>query len=95
VEFSSQSQGPFDRSNAIFSAQVSGSGSSLSVGPPQLMEASNARLLELGPWLSSHVITFYADDALYALDIQSGAVARIVHTKVYARIIGIIGTGTI
>jgi hypothetical protein len=95
VEFSSQSQGPFDRSNAIFSAQVSGSGSSLSVEPPQLMEASNARLLELGPWLSSHVITFYADDALYALDIQSGAVARIVHTKVYARIIGIIGTGTI
>jgi hypothetical protein len=95
VEFSSQSQGPYDRSNAIFSAQISGSSSSLSVGQPQLMETSNARLLELGPWFSSHVLTFYADKALYALDVQSGAVAKIVQTGTYARIIGIVGTGTV
>jgi hypothetical protein len=95
VEFSSQSQGAYDRSNAIFTAQVSGSGSSLQVGQPQVLETSDARLLELGPWFNSHVITFYADNTLYALDISSGAVAKIVRTRSYARIIGVIGMGTV
>jgi hypothetical protein len=95
VEFSSQSQGAYDRSNAIFTAQISGSGSSLSVGQPQLMETSNTRLLELGPWFNSHAITFYADNTVYALDVQSGAVAKITHTGTYARIIGVVGTGTV
>ncbi len=49
VEFSSQSQGAYDRSNAIFTAQVSGSGPSLQVGQPQVMENSDARLLSLDP----------------------------------------------
>src|SRR2546422_7113149 len=73
IEFSSQSQAPYDRSSALFEAQVSGSGKHLHVSKPQLMAGSTARLLELGPLLNNHILTFYADGTLYALDIQSGA----------------------
>jgi len=91
VEFSSQSQAPYDRSSALFEAQVSGSGKHLHVSKPQLMAGSTARLLELGPWLNNHILSFYADGTLYALDIQSGAVATIAQTKAYARIIAVVG----
>ena len=91
VEFSSQTQAPYDRSSALFEVQVSGSGKNLNVSKPQLMAGSTARLLELGPWLNNHILTFYGDGTLYALDIQSGAVATIAQTKTYARIIAVVG----
>jgi hypothetical protein len=91
VEFSSQTQAPYDRSSALFEVQVSGSGKNLHVSKPQLMAGSTARLLELGPWLNNHILTFYGDGTLYALDIQSGAVATIAPTKTYARIIAVVG----
>jgi hypothetical protein len=91
VEFSSQTQAPYDRSSALFEVQVSGSGKNLHVSKPQLMAGSTARLLELGPWLNNHILTFYGDGTLYALDIQSGAVATIAQTKTYARIIAVVG----
>jgi hypothetical protein len=91
VEFSSQTQAPYDRSSALFEVQVSGSGKNLNVSKPQLLAGSTARLLELGPWLNNHILTFYGDGTLYALDIQSGAVATIAQTKTYARIIAVVG----
>ena len=93
VEFSSQAQTPFDRSSALFKVQISGSGKSLRIGRPQLMNTSTAALFELGAWLNSHILTFYADDALYALDVQSGAVTTITQTSAYARIVAVVGMG--
>ncbi|GAC1350284.1 MAG: hypothetical protein NVSMB27_31320 [Ktedonobacteraceae bacterium] len=93
VEFSTLPQAPYDRSSAIFTAQISGSGKQLRVSKPQLMATSDVMLLELGAWFNNHILTFYGDDTLYALDIQSGAVATIVQTGVYARIIAVVGAG--
>ena len=95
VEFSSLSQPPYDRSSAIFSASISGAGKSLRVGQPQLLLTSTARLVELGGWFSNNVLTIYADNALYALNIQHDTIAAIIHTYTYARIIGSVGTGNV
>ena len=93
VEFSSQAQPPFDRSSALFKVQISGSGKNLRIGQPQLMNTSTAALFELGGWLNTHILTFYADGSLYALDVQSGAVTTIVQTSSYARILAVVGIG--
>jgi hypothetical protein len=93
VEFSTLPQAPYDRSSAIFTAQISGSGKQLHVGKPQLMATSDTMLLELGGWFNNHILTLYGDDSLYALDVQSGAVATIVQTGAYARIIAVVGAG--
>lgn len=91
VEFSNQSQAPYDRSSAVYEVQISGSGKHLRVSKPQLMVTSTAALLELGTWFNNQVLTFYADGTLYALDIKSGAVATIAQTGAYARIIAVVG----
>lgn len=95
VEFSSLAQAPYDRSSAVFSAHISGSGNHLSVGKPQLLATSTAKLLELGVWLNSHMLTLYADNAIYVLDISTGAVATVVQTEAYARVIAVVGQGGI
>jgi len=93
VEFSTLPQAPYDRSSAIFTAQISGSGKQLHVGKPQLMATSDVLLLELGAWFNNHILTLYGDGTLYGLDVQSGAVATIVQTGAYARIIAVVGAG--
>lgn len=93
VEFSTEAQPPYDRSNALFVAKISGSGKQLRVSNAQLMATSNANLLELGPWFNNHILTFYGDGSLYAMDIQTGAVATIVQTSAYARIIAVLNSG--
>jgi hypothetical protein len=95
VEFSSLSQQPFDRSNAIFIAPVSGAGKSLRIGQSQLLLTSTARLVELDGWFSNNILTFYADNELYALNIQHNTIAALVHTYTYARVIGSVGTGNV
>lgn len=93
VEFSSQAQPPFDRTSAVFAVQISGSGKNLRASKPQLLVTSTARLLELGPWLNARILTFFADNSLYALDVRGGTVATIVQTSAYARMIAVVGTG--
>ncbi len=93
VEFSSQAQPPFDRTSAVFEVHISGSGKNLRASKPQLMVTSTAALLELGPWFNTHILTFYGDNSLYALDVRSGTVATIVQTSAYARMIAVVGTG--
>ena len=95
VEFNSDSQTPYDRTSAIFEAQINGSGNKLSVGIPHPIATTSAQLLELGPWFNNHVLTFYSDNSLYAVDIQTGATAFIAHTGTYARIIAVTGLGQI
>ncbi|TMD68376.1 MAG: hypothetical protein E6I91_04620 [Chloroflexi bacterium] len=93
VEFSTEAQPPYDRSNALFIAKISGSGKQLHVSNAQLMATSNANLLEMGPWFNNHILTFYGDNSLYAMDVQTGAVATIVQTGAYARIIAVLSLG--
>ena len=93
VEFSSQAQPPFDRTSAVFEVHLSGSGKNLRASKPQLLVTSSATLLELGPWFNAHILTFFADNALYALDVQGGAVTTIVQTGAYARMIAVVGVG--
>ena len=93
VEFSTDAQDPYDRYSALWTAQIDGSGPQLQVSHPQLVATSTTRLLELGPWLNSHVVTMYGDGALYALDVQSGALTTLAQPGGYLRIIATIGTG--
>ncbi|MDQ2717513.1 MAG: hypothetical protein M3Z08_21685 [Chloroflexota bacterium] len=95
VEFSSDEQAPYNRHSALYMVQISGSGSHLHVGTPKLLATSTAQLFELGGWFNNHVLTLYGDRTLYALDIQTGAVATIVQANSYARVVAIAGAGLI
>jgi hypothetical protein len=91
VEFSSDQQEPYDRHSAIYTVQISGSGAQLRVGKPQLLATTTSQLVELGPWYNSHVLTFYADGTLYALDTQSGSLTIFAQPSSYARIVAVVG----
>lgn len=91
VEFSSDQQEPYDRHSAIYTVQISGSGANTRVGKPQLLATTTSQLVELGPWYNNHILTFYADGALYALDIQSGSLAEFAQPAAYARIVAVVG----
>lgn len=91
VEFSADNQEPYDRHSALYVVSISGSGSHLHAGKPQLLATSTDQLVELGPWLTTHILTFYADGVLYALDTQSGAYTSFAQPNSYARIIGATG----
>ena len=93
IEFSSDSQAPYDRHSALYTMSVSGSGTTMQVGQPHLVASSTTRLLELGPWLNSHIVTLYGDGTIYALDVQSGASTMIIHIGSYSRILALVGTG--
>jgi hypothetical protein len=90
IVFSSDTQLPFTRHSALYTAHLSGSGTDLQVGQPHLLATASSRYIELGPWLNNHILTFYADGFLYALDTSSGAVMVITHTGAYARIAGVL-----
>lgn len=94
VEFSSDTQAPYDRHSALYTVQITGSGSHIQIGHPQLLSTSTARLLELGPWLNSHVVTVYGDGSIYALDTQSGGLTTLVQSgNHYLRILATVGVG--
>ena len=86
AEFSTEASPPYSRHSALYSVQVTGSGAHLKVGTPQVVATTPAYYIELGAWLNQHIITFYADGALYALDIQNGAYKQLIKTGVYTRI---------
>ncbi len=92
VEFSSDSQDPYDRHSALYTVQISGSGDHLHAGKPNLIATSTDLLMELGTWFDDHIITFYSDGTLYAMDIQTGAFTTLVQPGVYARIVAVIGS---
>src|SRR5260370_15794475 len=92
VEFSSDTQESYDRYSALYTVDLNGSGSQVQVGHPKLVATSTTLLLELGPWLNSHVVTMYGDGALYALDVQSGALTTLAQAHVYLRNLSTVDT---
>lgn len=95
LEFSSDAQAPFDRHFAVYSVQINTTKGTLHTSKPRLIATSSSNFVELGAWMNSHVITFYSDNTLYALDIQTGALATIIQTTAYAHAIAIVGQGQI
>ena len=92
IEFSSDSQGPYDRHSALYTAQISGSGTHIHAGKPKLIATSIERLMELGTWINNHIITFYSDGSLYAMDLQTNALTTLIQTNTYANVVAVIGT---
>ncbi|GLV58760.1 hypothetical protein KDH_55900 [Dictyobacter sp. S3.2.2.5] len=86
TEFSVSSVKHFPRQYALYTVDLHGAGGA----KPQLLATSTAHYMETGAWLDDHTITFYADHALYALDIQQHSVARIIATGAYANVIAAI-----
>lgn len=86
IEFSSGDRLPFARHYALYGVSLAGA----SNNNPQSLATASAQYVELGPWLAAHTLTFYADNALYALDMQHGALATLAQTGGYARIISIV-----
>jgi hypothetical protein len=86
AEFSSdKSQNDkFPRYYALYSVATDGK------SEPQLLASVTAKYIEVGDWLNDHVVTFYADNALYAFDVQQHRVTQIATTGEYARIIAIV-----
>jgi hypothetical protein len=48
--------------------------------------------MELGAWFNNHIITFYSDGSLYAMDLQTNALTTLARTNTYANIIAVIGS---
>ena len=92
VEFSSDQQEPYDRHSAIYTVQISGFGSHLRASKPQLLATTTSQLVELGPWFNNHILTFYADGSLYALDTRSGSLTVFAQPSSYARIVAVVGS---
>jgi hypothetical protein len=92
VEFSSDSQDPYDRHSALYTVQISGSGTHLRASKPRLIATSTELLMELGTWLNNRILTFYADDSLYAIDLQTNAITTLAQPGTYARIVAVIGS---
>ncbi len=87
VEFSSDDRLPFARHYAVYSIAPD----NMSKDNPQLLATASAQYIELGPWLTTHILTFYADNALYAFDVPHAALTTLAQTGTYARIIAVIG----
>jgi hypothetical protein len=92
IEFSSDSQDPYDRHSALYTVQISGTGTHLHAGKPLLIATSTELLMELGAWFNNHTITFYADHSLYAMDLQTKAITTLAQPGTYARIVAVIGS---
>ncbi|GCF11143.1 hypothetical protein [Dictyobacter arantiisoli] len=86
VGFSVASQKNFPRQFALYTNALHGP----TQGDPKLLVTSTANYLELGSWLDASTVTFYADNALYALDVQQDTVAPLAATGTYAHVIAVI-----
>jgi hypothetical protein len=84
VQFSSDAVGPYDRQNTLYLAPVNGSAA------PGIIATFSAHLVELGGWLNSHVLLFYADGGLYALDTHTAAASLLGTVSDYSEIIGVV-----
>ena len=94
IVFSSDTQTPFDRHNAVYMVHSRSSNGQPMAGTPQLLANSTDLFVELGAWLSDSRLTFYSDGTLYALDTSNGAVATITKTTTYTRVIAVVQGGT-
>ena len=87
IEFSSDADEPYTRHSALYMVHLSGSGSQLKVGKPQVLMTTTAHFMELGSWLNSHIVTLYADGNLYALDITTSTATVLANVQATAKLV--------
>jgi hypothetical protein len=87
IEFSVSNQPDFPRQFAIYTYDLH---DQTKTSTPHLLVTGSARYMELGGWLDNSVVTFYADNTLYALDVQNQTATTLVATGAYAHIVSII-----
>jgi hypothetical protein len=87
VEFSSDAGDPYARHSALYTVHLSGSGTQLKVGKPQVLMTTIAHFMELGSWLNSHIVTLYADGNLYALDITTSTATVLANVQATAKLV--------
>lgn len=96
VLFSSDASAPFERHNALYTVHLNATSATVHVDQPQLLASSWSHFVEMGPWLSNSIVTFYADNisgsGLYAIDAQTGATALLAHLTTYGRIVAVTGS---
>ncbi len=85
VEFSSDNDMPYTRHSALYMVHLSGSGTQLKVGTPQVLMTTTALFMELGAWLNPHIVTLYADGSLYAVDTTTGAATALANVLATAK----------
>jgi Tol biopolymer transport system component len=90
IEFSADAQIPYTRHSALYTVSLTGTGNSPSVGKPRLLATTDEPYIELGTWLNNSVVTFYAENTLYALDVTSGATTRLLQPLTYARTVAVV-----
>jgi len=92
VLFSSDAQAPFARHSALYTVHLDGTGAAIRADKPQLLVTSWSRFVEPGPWLNNDILTFYADNAVYAIDTQTGATALLAHLTTYGHVVAVTGS---
>ncbi len=90
IQFSSEDQWSFARSYALYKVSLSGEGKGVRSSAPQLLSTSSAAYVELGSPLDSSTITVYADNALYAFNVQKHMLTEIAQTASYAHILAVV-----
>jgi hypothetical protein len=89
VVFSSNAHYPFIRRSSLYTVQFTAIGTTLHSRQPSVLATASSRFIELGVWLNDHVLTFYSDGFLYALNTTSGSVRTITHTGSYAHVVAV------
>jgi hypothetical protein len=87
VEFSSDASEPYTRHSALYMVHISGSGSHLVIGKPQVLMTTTAHFMELGAWLNSHIVTLYADSNLYAVDTTTSTATVLANVQATAKLV--------
>jgi hypothetical protein len=91
VLFSGDDQAPFARHSSLYTVHINGTGATMQVGKSQVLATASARYIEVGPWLNNDILTFYADNALYAMDAHTGATTLLTRLQAYGQIVAITG----
>jgi hypothetical protein len=92
VLFSGDDQAPFARHSSLYMVHINGTGATMQVGNSQVLATASARYIELGPWLNNNILTFYADNALYAMDAHTGATTLLTRLQAYGQIVAATGS---
>jgi hypothetical protein len=87
VLFSGDDQAPFARHSSLYMVHINGTGATMQAGKPQVLATASARYIEVGPWLNNDILTFYADNALYAMNAHTGATTLLNRLQAYGQIV--------
>ena len=65
----------------------------MQVAKPGVLATSSALFVELGPRVNDHILTSYADNVIYAMDVTTGAMKTVIKGSGYMRILSIVQRG--